>query len=160
MIDKHQLIAELIQHLSRELKKAEIAALKAHEAATHEQSKAETQYDSLAIEAAYLAEGQSKRVKMFQHAIDQLQTLNLQTQSHNVVGLGSLVQLAQDEPEHQWYFITPAAGGYRAVLSPHWITAVTKESPMGQALLGKCLGDEVSLSIGPATITDEIVALL
>ena len=144
MIDKHQLIAELIQHLSRELKKAEIAA----------------QYDSLAIEAAYLAEGQSKRVKMFQHAIDQLQTLNLQTQSHNVVGLGSLVQLAQDEPEHQWYFITPAAGGYRAVLSPHWITAVTKESPMGQALLGKCLGDEVSLSIGPATITDEIVALL
>ena len=48
--------------LEEQLNTAKIAAQTAHDTATHEESIAETQYDTLGLEAAYLAQGHADRV--------------------------------------------------------------------------------------------------
>jgi uncharacterized membrane protein len=75
MLNKQQLITIIVSSLSQQLQKAIAAANEAHAAAVDDQSVAETQYDTLAIEAGYLAEGQSRRVTEFQQAIDAYQAL-------------------------------------------------------------------------------------
>ncbi len=157
-----------MQYLEQELANCEIAASNAHLAATDDQSVAETQYDTLAIESAYLAEGQSRRIIEFKasiHAFEQLaQQLKSKTQySHAAtkqVSTGSLVQLSADEAEQQWFFIAPAAGGYRTSIKGKHYTLVTGQSPMGKALMGKQLDDEIEVSIGNNKLIDEIIAIL
>ena len=58
---KKRLLQKAIAHIKSELETAKLAADEAKNAATDEQSIAETQYDTLAIEASYLAHGQSVR---------------------------------------------------------------------------------------------------
>jgi transcription elongation GreA/GreB family factor len=160
MIDKKAIIAEILKYLTLELNKAQIAAQQAKAAATDEQSKAETKYDTLAIEASYLAEGQAKRVQEFQQAINRLSAFSSHELSPQAdVGLGSLVQLAADADSHHWFFLSPVAGGFRVLVNEQQITVLTKESPMGQSLLAKNLHDDVTIKIGPTSITDTIVNL-
>ena len=68
-INKQALVELIISDLQQALNQAISAANEAHAAAVDDQSVAETQYDTLAIEASYLAEGQSKRVQELQKAI-------------------------------------------------------------------------------------------
>ena len=58
---KLQIIDLILDDLRQAYQGAMHAADQAHSAATDDQSVAETQYDTLAIEAAYLAHGQSQR---------------------------------------------------------------------------------------------------
>lgn len=160
-IDKNIIIAEIISQLEQELTLALVAANNAHKAATDDQSVAETQYDTLAIEQSYLAEGQSRRVAEIRQAIKKFEDFpaNLAEKQTNIV-LGSLVQMEQDIAKQLWFFITPAAGGHRCQITEQdtlvSITLITPQSPMGAALLGKELDDEIKLSIGTKTLCDFI----
>ena len=141
-----------------------VAANNAHKAATDDQSVAETQYDTLAIEQSYLAEGRSRRVDEIRYAIKRLEHFNhdLSLEQQKVM-LGSLVQLEQDVLKQHWFFIAPTAGGYRCQLTPQDstinITVITPQSPMGAALLGKELDEEAIISIGKNKIADFIAAI-
>ncbi len=138
-----------------------MAADNAHQAATDDQSVAETQYDTLAIEQSYLAEGQSRRVDEIRNAINTLEKLQFDTSFESAkVVLGSLVQTEQDITKKQWFFIAPVAGGKRCQLSYNQgimnITVITPQSPMGAALLNKTVDDEVSVTVGNNQICDFI----
>ena len=117
--DKQSLVEIIITQLTYELTQAKNAANDAHAAAVDDESVAETQYDTLAIEAAYLAEGQSKRVAEFQQAIAVYEDLSLSDfNDENQIGLTALVQLAADVDDNHCFFIAPAAGGFRCQLPP------------------------------------------
>lgn len=86
--------------------------------------------------------------------------------------MGSLVQLEQAEQAEQeedkldrknFFFIAPAAGGYRCKIKSDQtdinVTVITPQSPMGTALLGKVLDDEVVVSVGINKICNYIVAI-
>jgi len=77
--------------------------------------------------------------------------------------LGSLVQLEQDIAKQRWFFIAPAAGGYRCQIVERDIlaniTVITPKSPMGEALLGKERDDEVKLLIGTKAHYDFITEI-
>ena len=62
-MDKTLLLQDVLTHLQADLEQASLAALTAHEAATHEENVAENKYDTLGLEAAYLASGQARRVE-------------------------------------------------------------------------------------------------
>ena len=122
---------------------------------------AETQYDTLAIEQSYLAEGQSRRVEEINAGIKSLQSLKFDPLLNKArVMMGSLVQMEQDIAKRHWFFITPAAGGYRCQVSHQGklikITLITPQAPMGKALLRKELDDDVSFSVGKNNIADFI----
>jgi len=146
--------------LNQQLQQAIDAANEAHAAAVDDQSVAETQYDTLAIEASYLAEGQSKRVQEFQQAIDAYNALELiEFNVGSYIALGALVQLSADEKANHWFFIGPAAGGFRCQLNQQNITIITPQSPMGIALIGKQQDDDIEIKLGTNKLEDYIAAL-
>ena len=158
---KEQLINSILTYLKLELANSEQAASNAHLAATDDQSVAETQYDTLAIESAYLAEGQSRRILEFNKGISAFEKLLLNiTNNNSTVALGSLVQVHQDSSHQHWFFIGPAAGGYRCQIADQHYTVVTPQSPMGKALLGKQLDDEINIRLGNNALIDDIVAII
>lgn len=159
-MNKKQIISDILAHLAQELIAVTTAANNAHLAATDDQSVAETQYDTLAIEASYLAEGQSRRVTAIQQAKQAIEQLVIHDfQEDHAISLGALVQLAQENGVKQWYFIAPAAGGFRGVLQQQSYTVVTPSSPMAKALMGKFIDDEVMLTVGGHQRFNEIIAV-
>jgi len=160
-INKKDLVSLIIDELKKELNQAVSAANEAHAAAVDDQSVAETQYDTLAIEASYLAEGQSRRVQECQTAINCYQALIINDfDANSVIGLSALVQLDKDSHAQHWFFIGPAAGGLRCQLSQQNITVITPQSPMGLALIGKFQDDDIEVLLGSSQLTDYIVRVL
>ncbi len=156
-IDKRKLITLIINELEQELNQAINAANEAHAAAVDDQSVAETQYDTLAIEASYLAEGQSRRVQELQAAINNYRTLVLVNfDDSKAIALTALVQLYQDNQQKHWFFIGPCAGGFRCELANEKITVITPQSPMGYSLLEKYPQDDVEVKIGSKVLIDYI----
>lgn len=81
------------------------------------------------------------------------------------VNVGAVVQLEKDIDKQQWFFLAPVAGGYRCKLTLANnkiinIVAITPESPLGHALVGKELDDEVSIKIADKQLTDFITSVL
>ena len=68
-MDKLSLQQQVLDHLADTLRQAEHAAQVAHETATHEENIAENKYDTLGLEAAYLATGQARRAEAIRRAI-------------------------------------------------------------------------------------------
>jgi len=69
------------------------------------------------------------------------------------------VQLAQDQEKQHWFFIAPAAAGFRTKITENNITVVTPHAPMGKALLTKKIDDEITLNIGNNTLIDFIAMI-
>jgi hypothetical protein len=160
-IDKNRLVQMIIAQLTNELIQAQKAANDAHADAVDDQSVAETQYDTLAIEAGYLAEGQSKRVAEFQQAIIAYKNLILRNFTEDdQIALTALVQLSADVSDNHWFFIAPAAGGFRCQLKQGNIdlniTVITPNAPMTLALLGKQQEDDIEIILGNNNLTDYI----
>lgn len=154
MPNKISIVNTIISTLIDKRQRAINAANQAHAAAVDDQSVAETQYDTLAIEASYLAEGQSKRVNNYQYSInafDQLK-LALTTINNRSINLGTLVQLSVVQRPSDWFFIGPAAGGFKTTIAGQHITVITPNSPMGRALIGKQLDDDIEVLIGEKKI--------
>ena len=163
-MNKALLIFNILQYLEQELAHCKLAANNAHLAAIDDQSVAETQYDTLAIESAYLAEGQSRRIAEFESAIDDFQQLAVQRvitkkETLKTVVLGSAVQLADDLKCGNWFFIAPAAAGYRLSIDEKNFTVITPKSPMGHALLNKEVDDEIEVVLGNNKRVDDIIAI-
>ncbi|OKY25295.1 GreA/GreB family elongation factor [Thalassotalea sp. PP2-459] len=145
----------LLVQLANALEAAKQAAKNAHLAAIDDQSVAETQYDTLAIEASYLAEGHSRRVNELSLAMSQVS--NLIIEPHHTIAMASLIQLASQEHH---YFISPAGGGLTIKADIQTTIIITPSSPIGAALMGKEEGDEVIVSIGENNMHDEIISIV
>ncbi len=154
MPNKISIMNTIISTLIDKKQRAINAANQAHAAAVDDQSVAETQYDTLAIEASYLAEGQSKRVNDYQYSINAFDQLKLALTNINngSINLGTLVQLSVAQRSSDWFFIGPAAGGFKTIIAGQHITVITPNSPMGRALIGKQLDDDIEVLIGEKKI--------
>ncbi|MFB0979887.1 MAG: hypothetical protein QMC62_03095 [Alteromonadaceae bacterium] len=159
-MNKKQIICDILAHLEHELIAIKNAANNAHLAATDDQSVAETQYDTLAIEASYLAEGQSRRVDQIQQAKQAIEQLVIRDFEEEMpIALGALVQLKKNSKHKQLFFIAPAAGGFKGILNGQAYTVITPSSPMAKALIGKFIEDEIALMMGINKQQNEIIAV-
>jgi len=144
---KEQLILAAIEYIESELATAKLAADEAKNAATDEQSIAETQYDTLAIEASYLAHGQSVRYYQLKQELDSLKSFTIKHfDEDDEIQLGSLVLLESDE-EQKHVFISPAAAGFKTNITGDEISFVTCNAPIAQAILGKYTDDDAIIEI-------------
>jgi len=137
-INKKQLYGQIINQLETVYQGALDAAKRAHETATDEENEAENKYDTLGLEAAYLAEGQSKRVIECENDLNEFKSLlkNEHIQNNAVV-VGSLVHLRDDDDRPMTVFIGPAAGGLTTTVHNIKIIVITSSSPLCKALIGK-----------------------
>ena len=145
-MNKTHVIEHLRFALEAQLHNAKEAAKAAHDAATHEESVAETQYDTLGLEAAYLAQGQAERVNECYRDIQAFNTVFKESE-FNKVREGALVCLIDEHDNSKWFFIGPSAGGLMVTVKQQPIYVVTREAPLGKQLIGKQADDELTLTI-------------
>jgi transcription elongation GreA/GreB family factor len=156
-VNKSALIKKIIACLAGELELYAKAARASHAEATHEQSKAESKYDTRGLEASYLARGQSRQFAEVQKAIEEFQALVVRKFGpKDAIDLGALVEL-QGKSERSFYFIGPRAGGTEIVHDEKEVLVITPQSPLGQQLAGRKKGDRLQIEIA-GTRSDYLVA--
>jgi transcription elongation GreA/GreB family factor len=148
-IDKQGLLATLVAALEANHQQAHKAALQAYQTATDEENVAENKYDTLGLEASYLAQGQARRMAQCEQDLGLYQQLQLPLiDSDSPIKIGSLVLIEQPDNSLQTMFVGPSAGGLSFVFDGREVVVVTPKSPMGKLLLGSYLDDRLSAQIG------------
>lgn len=160
LMDKSLLQQQVLEQLAQDLMQAEEAVRVAHETATHEENIAENKYDTLGLEAAYLASGQARRAEAIRQAMAHWrQWRPLPCDAGQGIQLGALVCLvdANDQQQQQQIFLGPAGGSMKLLSGAQTVQVVSTEAPLGRALLGKCEGDEVSIQGAPSRQLFEVL---
>lgn len=160
LVNKQALIKSIVAHLQSELELYFKAARAAHAEATHEQSKAESKYDTRGLEASYLARGQSKQAAEIAQSIDEYQALPAQQfNATDAIDIGALVEL-KSKSGTAFYFVGPRAGGTEIVYDKKEVLVITPASPLGQQLVGRKQGEKVRLAIAGTTSEFKIVSVV
>jgi transcription elongation GreA/GreB family factor len=160
-MNKQQVLQRIIEKLEVDLDVAVRAAQTAYETATHEENIAENKYDTLGLEASYLAAGQARRVEEIRQSLALYQSLVLKA-FDEVRGIqsGDLIVLESASGAQQHLFLGPDAAGLKISVDDISITVITGKAPLGQNLLGKFNGDEVDISVNGSRQSFEITRVL
>lgn len=157
---KQDIHRRFIEQLTRELESITAAAKGTFATATSEEHHAEHKYDTFKLESSFLARGQAKRVEELKSALDSLQVLPLKALNDtSPIQLGALVRLKTGEGKTRVLFFGSAAGGDTITVDGEEIIIVTSRSPLGQAVLGKTVGDTFKMKIGAATETYTVLSV-
>ena len=136
------------------------AASAAHAAATHEENVPDSKYETLSVEASYIAQGQANRAQEISLAIDRFRSLELKNfTADSSIRLGALVLLEDGDSQQRLILLAPAAGGLKLKHAGTEIMLISPESPLGRELLGKKCGDDFELTMAGALREYEILAL-
>jgi hypothetical protein len=169
---KRSLIQQLQADLAEEIAALTRAANSAREAATHEENRPENDKDTRAVEAAYLAGAQADRVRDMERISNALEFLPLRIfGAHEPIASAALIELdlggdaerrsPADAGKHKLHcFMAPQGGGMKVELYGKEIQVITPQSPLGQALLGKSMGDVIELRTQRGVREYEVVAVL
>ena len=144
-MDKFLLQQQVLEQLAEDLRQVEQAVRVAHETATHEENIAENKYDTLGLEAAYLATGQARRAEGIRQAMANWRQFRPRPyDASKGIQLGALVCLVDADDKQQQLFLGPDGGSMKLVSG---IQVISSEAPLGRAMLGKCEGDEVWIQV-------------
>jgi hypothetical protein len=157
-MDKAQIIQLIVAQLTHDLAIQLKAALTAHEASTHEENIPDNKYETLALEASYVAQGQANRAQDIKRALETYKQLTLlDFDEYSPIRLTALVSLAGNDAATRTLFIGPLEGGMKVIDQLTEIVVITPASPLGRSLIGKTAGDTVSAGFGGKTF--EIVGV-
>jgi len=147
-MDKRAIVDLIVEHLLGELETVAGASREAREAATHEENRAEDKYDTRATESSYLADGQARHAAELREAVEMYRTLVVRAFGpEEPIALAALVAVRQ-KGQLESYFLGPRNGGVTVGSGESEVMVITPQSPLGQQLLGRRVGDEVRLSGG------------
>ena len=148
IVHKILLQQQVLERLAEDLLQAEEAVRAAHETATHEENVAENKYDTLGLEAAYLATGQARRAEAIRQAMATWRRFRPRPyDASKGIQLGALVCLVDSDDRQQQLFLGPEGGSMKLVGGDQLVQVISSEAPLGRAMLGKREGDEVSIHV-------------
>ncbi|WP_397451967.1 GreA/GreB family elongation factor [Pseudomonas sp. NA-150] len=151
----------IIARLKVDLDLLQRAAQSAYETATHEENIAENKYDTLGLEASYLATGQARRVEEIRQSLVQFQNLSLKPfDEQRGIQIGDLISLEAENGSQQQLFLGPDAAGLKIQEDDLLVTVITTRAPLGKNLLGKAEGDEIEITINAASQTFSVINVL
>ena len=155
---KEELLQRITAALNADLAVLSTAARTAHEAATHEECIPDNKYDTTALEASYVAQGQANRAQEIRMALESYRVLALREfDDQTPVRLTALVVLEDEEGEARRVFLGPEAGGLKIAAGEGEIVVITPQSPLGRVLLGKVVGDQLQAGVGGTRKTFTVV---
>jgi transcription elongation GreA/GreB family factor len=159
-MNKTELLLQVIARLEDDLLHARQAALSAYEMATHEENIAENKYDTLGLEASYLATGQARRAAAIGLTLANWKQLVLRSFDPQLgIQLGALVALSDDEDRHQCLFLGPDGASMKLRQQGQAVQVIGPQAPLGQVLLGKGVGDEITLRVANGVHLLEILSV-
>lgn len=144
--EKTALLEELRRRLEAEYQTLRAAQQATAAGATHEESKPENDKDTRALEQTYLARGQAARVVQLRADLDVFAQLRARAfTEESPLGLSALVRLEDERQIESLYLLAPAGAGelLESALGP--VKVVTPGAPLGRALLGARVHDEIEL---------------
>lgn len=148
-MDKTLLLQLIISQLTQDLAVLSQAAKTAHEASTHEENIPDNKYETLALEASYVAQGQANRAQEIKQALDAYKQLSLQHFDHDsAIRLSALVTIESGDGSSRTVFIGPLEGGLKISAGEIDILVITPLSPLGRDLIGKSVGDIINSGVG------------
>jgi hypothetical protein len=157
--DKHQVRDAILAQMKETMVQMAGVAEQTRAEATHEEAKPENDKDTRALEQSYLARGQAMRVEGL---VEQLQVLRFfplpSFGPDDPIEAGALVGLDSDDGA-RCLFLLPHGGGTEVRVEGAHVLVVTPASPMGRAIVGRSVGDEVELKVRGALREYEIVAV-
>ncbi|HSK01592.1 MAG TPA: GreA/GreB family elongation factor [Kofleriaceae bacterium] len=156
MTDKGALRAELLETLRGAIETARAAHAAAVAGAIDDEARPENDKDTRGLEQSYLARGQAQRVAELEVAVNEVAALALRAfGARDRVALGALVTVEEEGRAHR-FFVAPHGGG--TVLADG-TQVVTPVSPLGRALLGRHIEDEVEVRL-PGKLRSFAIAAL
>jgi len=159
-MDKSELLKKILFELEVIHQSAVAAAQRAYETATDEENEAENKYDTLGLEASYLAHGQSKRVAECEADLMVFRKFKPDVFSDNMkIDIGALVSVEDEAGLEQLVFISPVSGGVKLRFNRKEITMVTPSSPLGNVLLNCFVNDEVVVNLAGNDRCYQIIAV-
>ena len=157
-MDKFLLQQQVLERLADDLLQAEQAAQAAHDTATHEENIAENKYDTLGLEAAYLATGQARRAEAIRQAMAHWRQFRPGSyDASKGIQLGALVVLVDADDKQHHLFLGPNGGSMKLHSGVQLVQVISSEAPLARAMLGKCEGDEVSIQIASSRQQFEVL---
>jgi transcription elongation GreA/GreB family factor len=142
-VDKERLLKLVQEKARRDLETLEEAQRATAMGATHEENKAESDKDTRATEASYLARGQANRVRDLREGVALLHALRLVPHTdESPVRVGSLLEL-EENGVRQLCFLLPASAGGDFTLNDCLVRTLSTRSPLGRVLLGRHLEEEL-----------------
>jgi transcription elongation GreA/GreB family factor len=158
-MDKRALIDALRETLSRELADARRVAADTAAAANHPEARPENDKDTRKIELSYLAAGQAARARELESAVALLTSMPVRGfEGSESLQAGAIVDLdVSGKPQR--VLLSPAGGGQKLTTPSGEINVITPQSPLGQGLLGKRVGDSFELRVAGQVREVEILAV-
>lgn len=157
-MNKERILTLIIEQLTRDVDVLFTAAKTAHEAATHEENAPDNKYDTLSLEASYVAQGQANRAQELKIALEAYKNLPLRHfDDDSPIRLGALVTLEDGTTGTRTVFIGPREGGLKVQLAGVEVVVITPASPLGKGLIGKVVGDCAAVDVGDTVAEFEIL---
>lgn len=149
--------------MMEQLEQDKIALLEATkatlEAATHEESKPENEYDTRGLEASYLAGAQSKRVAEIEEAYAICKNVQVRKfTKEDPIGPTAFVGLDL-EGKKSFVFLMPKVGGMTVRHEGKVIQVISGHSPLGEALSGQKVGGVAVVEKGDLVREYEILSV-
>ncbi len=129
-MNKADLVQIIIQQLEDKLHVAHASTQRAIDAATDEETVPEHKYDTLALEASYLAHGQAMRVQESEEELRQYRTLVLRDFVDARIAVGAYVELVDENDVEKAFFIGPCSGGLTVEWQGKEVFVLTPKSPL------------------------------
>jgi len=158
-MDKKKIIAQIRAELEKDLLVLKEAERTTREAATHEESKPENEYDTRALEASYLAGAQSKRITDTEELLVLYKHVEPKTFTEkDPISATALVE-AEFNDKRNYYFFLAKGGGITVNFEGKKIQVITPASPVGGAMIGLKVGDVATVETGSARLEYEILSI-
>jgi transcription elongation GreA/GreB family factor len=157
--DKTELIAQLVAQLQTEIPAIRQRAKASADAATHEENRPENDKDMRSTEASYVARGQAAQVRDAEAALALLAVFVPRPFAEGEpIALSAIVEV-EAQAQSATYFLVPAAGGRKLSLGDRKISSLTKDSPLGRALMGLTEGESAVVPAPQGTRAVEVVGV-
>lgn len=122
------------------------AAQSSAEGATHAEGRQEGSKDMRSTEVSYLARGQAMRAEALAEERARFERMPLSAlEGDAAIESGALIRLSVDDELERVFFLVPQGGGTKLEVEGVSLTVVAPASPVGRALLGRRVDDEIEL---------------
>ena len=139
---KKLILEQLANKLENDLSLLVDSAKASHEAATHEESRADNKYDTRGLEASYLAGAQALRANEIRKVMSLCRTLEVRSFSEDdPIAISALIEVS-GETGRQHILLVPFAGGESVEIEGTKVQVVSSASPLGSELMGRRSGDD------------------
>ena len=159
-VDKPSLHAALIETLEAQRATMLAAQKTSSEGVTHADARSDGSKDMRATEASYVARGQAQRVDALDGDLARVRATRVRAFAEDApIALSALVVLSDADDRRRTVYLAAAGGGVRIAMGGAEVQVITPQSPLGRALVGATIGDDVAVVRGAETLDHEILAV-